>query len=506
MAKSKNNDINAQIFYALKVSEESRVPFLFMSAPGMGKSTSVDMFAKIRGYELEVLRGNSTSESEVMGYDVVDTTPGSKSTIHLRPSWYNKVLENASNGKRTLLFLDEITTCPEHVQSALLHLIFERKVGDENIPEDTLIVSAGNYSQSLGNTFGLIPPLMNRFCIFNIVPEKEDVKSFLCRYEGAIAGNMVDFMTAKTAQLKAMDSQEKPMDPDTKNKISEYIERGVYETTKLLMTTGERVVDLKVTDMQGIYTETDNDATLKGFVTMRTLNYLRDVSIAAWKCFGKNGIVSDNYRNMIEGLCGIGLSRGKNREVVTTIVTKDYYDSMCSVVADIDKMKNTKLPEYENFFNTIVGAKDKTSLTPEEINVVNNKVTELKSDVELKDIDRPIDSEIIEKLCGIIVYNSKDTTKIKITSSDKLTDKVSPEALAGYVTRWNSLADLLKNIGTLVQDSGRNYKDSTKATINKTIEDIKKDSFKLKSLFRLISVEAPAAVSIIPELHTDYVK
>ena len=201
MAKSKNNDINAQIFYALKVSEESRVPFLFMSAPGMGKSTSVDMFAKIRGYELEVLRGNSTSESEVMGYDVVDTTPGSKSTIHLRPSWYNKVLENAANGKRTLLFLDEITTCPEHVQSALLHLIFERKVGDENIPEDTLIVSAGNYSQSLGNTFGLIPPLMNRFCIFNIVPEKEDVKSFLCRYEGAIAGNMVDFMTAKTAQL-----------------------------------------------------------------------------------------------------------------------------------------------------------------------------------------------------------------------------------------------------------------------------------------------------------------
>ena len=176
MAKSKNNDINAQIFYALKVSEESRVPFLFMSAPGMGKSTSVDMFAKIRGYELEVLRGNSTSESEVMGYDVVDTTPGSKSTIHLRPSWYNKVLENAANGKRTLLFLDEITTCPEHVQSALLHLIFERKVGDENIPEDTLIVSAGNYSQSLGNTFGLIPPLMNRFCIFNIVPEKEDVK------------------------------------------------------------------------------------------------------------------------------------------------------------------------------------------------------------------------------------------------------------------------------------------------------------------------------------------
>lgn len=38
----------------------------------MGKSTSVSMFAKLRGYKLEILRGNSTSETEVMGYDVVD--------------------------------------------------------------------------------------------------------------------------------------------------------------------------------------------------------------------------------------------------------------------------------------------------------------------------------------------------------------------------------------------------------------------------------------------------
>lgn len=104
MAKKKN-DINAQIFYALKVSEDSKVPFLFMSAPGMGKSTSVSMFAKLRGYKLEILRGNSTSETEVMGYDVVDVdNPENKSTIHKRPSWYDRVLKNHENGLKLCYF------------------------------------------------------------------------------------------------------------------------------------------------------------------------------------------------------------------------------------------------------------------------------------------------------------------------------------------------------------------------------------------------------------------
>ena len=163
--KKSNNDINARMFYALRVSEESRVPFLFISAPGMGKSTTVEMFAEIQGYELVILRGNSTSPEEVMGYDVCQ--PGISTAVHLRPTWYDALLENDKQGKKTLLFLDEITTCPSHVQAALLHLILERKVGNEKIPGSTLIVSAGNYAQSLGSTFDLLAPLMNRFCIFN---------------------------------------------------------------------------------------------------------------------------------------------------------------------------------------------------------------------------------------------------------------------------------------------------------------------------------------------------
>ena len=103
MAKSKNENINISIFTALKVSEISKVPVLIMSNPGLGKSTTVSMFADVRGYHLQLLRGNSTTAEEVLGYDVADQDKESKTTKHLRPSWYTKILEHSEKGIPTIL-------------------------------------------------------------------------------------------------------------------------------------------------------------------------------------------------------------------------------------------------------------------------------------------------------------------------------------------------------------------------------------------------------------------
>ena len=96
-------NINVAIFTALKVSEISKVPILLMSNPGVGKSTSVELFAAVRGYHLQLLRGNSTSETEILGYDVADTNRDSETTKHLRPSWYTEILEMKEKGIPTLI-------------------------------------------------------------------------------------------------------------------------------------------------------------------------------------------------------------------------------------------------------------------------------------------------------------------------------------------------------------------------------------------------------------------
>lgn len=504
MAKSKNDNINISIFTALKVSEISRVPVLIMSNPGLGKSTSVEMFADVRDYHLTLLRGNSTSPEEVLGYDVYSGGSEEVSTKHLRPAWFAEILDIAEKGGKSLLFLDEITTAGSHVQAALLHLVFERKVGSEKLPENTLIVSAGNYSQNLSNSMEMLPPLMNRFMIFNITPDHTDLDTFLCKYDGAIAsseGKIKDFMGNLRETMKKLDDQEVDIPEDQYNKIGEYIERGIKQTARALMISGNKPVDLAITELNGIYADAENETKLYGFTTFRTLNYLRDVTIASFKCFGKSGITSDNYRNMIDGLCGIGISRDpKTKNLVKTPISKDFYDTMINIVNDIEKMKNDKLPKYTTFFNSVVDGKKKFEVP--DMQAIINKLDELKNDKDLGNIERPIDPACIEKLCKLSKDSGSSITKIKVSTTDKFLDKVSSETFIGYVTYWNTLSDLMTSLQDLVTDSTKGYKDNTASVLKTTQEDLRTSGFKLRSIRKIILQEDPSIGSLIPEIRS----
>ena len=475
-----------------------------MSNPGLGKSTSVEMFADVRGYHLTLLRGNSTTAEEVMGYDVASNDLENPTTVHLRPSWYTEILKVAEEGGKSLLFLDEITTANEYTQAALLHLVFERKVGSEKLPENTLIVSAGNYAQNLSNSMQMLPPLMNRFMIFNITPDHTDLDTFLCKYDGAIAsseGKIKDFMGNLRETMKKLDDQEVDIPEDQYNKIGEYIERGIKQTARALMISGNKPVDLAITELNGIYADAENETKLYGFTTFRTLNYLRDVTIASFKCFGKSGITSDNYRNMIDGLCGIGISRDpKTKNLVKTPISKDFYDTMINIVNDIEKMKNDKLPKYTTFFNGMVDGKKKFEVP--DMQAIINKLDELKNDKDLGNIERPIDPACIEKLCKLSKDSGASIAKFKVSTTDKFLDKVSSETFIGYVTYWNTLSDLMTSLQDLVTDSTKGYKDNTVSVLKTTQEDLRTSGFKLRSIRKIILQEDPSIGSLIPEIRS----
>ena len=504
MAKSKNDNINVSIFTALKVSEISKVPVLIMSNPGLGKSTSVEMFADIRNYNLLLLRGNSTTAEEVLGYDTVSSDPDAKSTKHLRPSWFEEILKVAENGGKSLLFLDEITTANEYTQAALLHLVFERKVGSERLPENTLIVSAGNYAQNLSNSMQMLPPLMNRFMIFNITPDHMDLDTFLCKFDGAIAsseGKTNDFMDNLKKTMKKLDSQEENFSESQYNKIGEYIERGIKQTARALMVSGAKPIDMSVTELNGIYSDTEDDSKLYGFVTLRTLNYLREVTIASFKCFGKSGITSDNYRNMIDGLCGLGISRDpKTKDIVKTPISKEFYDTMVSVVNEIEKMKNNDLPKYTNFFNDIV--KGKKTLEVPELQAIINKFKELKNDKNLVNIERPIDQDCLDKLCELCKNSGASIAKFKISTTERFLDKVSAETFTGFVAYWNVISDLMNSLQDFIYDSSKGYGDVTKNSLSNAQKELKGSGFRLKSVRKIILQEDPSVGNLIPEIRS----
>lgn len=518
-----SNDVNAQIFAALKVAELSKVPFLFISAPGVGKSTTVEIFADIRGYHYELLRGNSVSPEECLGYDTADTSEGATSTKHLRPEWFQRILDKEAEGKHTLLFLDELTTASPYVQSALLHLVFDRSVGNEKLPKDTLVVSAGNYSQSLGNQFVLIPPLMNRFCIFNIIPGINDLRSFLSAYEGASTGkDIVNIQDRLTPMLKEIDKQEdKTMSVSYLNKVAEFIEKAVFETTRMLIQS-ERTVDLSVTDMQNIYNDTNNnDPMLRGFVTPRSLCYLVRLGVATYRCFGLDGIKSANFKNMIDGLVGIGLSRTNKGEVQTNLVTDRYADYITKSVNDVEALNNDKVAGYTDYFNTILKGKVSTKgkkksvsvFTHEEVVALGNKIVELMNDKTIESIERPVEANLLIKISNVL-KDSQDECMNQINTlsgaspdsdiQDLTKVNIEPTELAKIITQWNSLAAVEGSFYKLVKTTSKNYESTTASKIETDIEQFRRSNFRLKFLYKYALKHAKdgdseAIKSLIPE-------
>lgn len=513
---AKKDSVNVQIFTALKVGEKARnVPVLLMSNPGMGKSTCVAEFARHRGYHLQLLKGNSTSAEEIMGYDVVPTegmiVKDKHSTVHLRPSWFSNILQKDSEGIPTLLFLDEITTAPEHVQSALLTLIFDRRVGDEFLPESTLVVSAGNYIQNLSNQMNLIPPLMNRFLIYNVTASSSDLSSFLCKYKGAIGspdGNIGDHMDDLQKILKDMDAQELKLDKGTANKIGEYIERSISSTAQALMESGDKVLDFVTTDLQSIYGDTIDDSFLYGFATLRTLTYLTEVTLASYLCFGKAGLTSDSYEKMIDGLVGYGISRDKkDKTAKKTRITPEFKESMKIAANDIEKMNNSSIPKYEQFIREIISKEVKSKgWNTAELQVVKTKFEEIADDKTIKSVERPIDPELLINVLGIIKNNVKnhESASIKVEKGSKPEDVIrkvlTPEKYSDMINKWNYIAGTFNTLFTFISTGSYKYGSDVQEELKRLQTEVKQLRFRLNLFHKIWNKYSTGVEKVIPSI------
>lgn len=160
-----------------EISKENHenVPGLIMSSPGSGKTSTVEKYCEYRDYNLTTLIASQYSQDDILG---IQSVSGGK-LVRLTPAWFNDLMERSKNGKRNVLFIDELTTCDEFIQAPLLNLIFSRNLGLSRLPENTIIVAAGNYSEDLNNVFSMTAPLVNRFLILNLTLDDYSVENVL---------------------------------------------------------------------------------------------------------------------------------------------------------------------------------------------------------------------------------------------------------------------------------------------------------------------------------------
>src|SRR5574344_1458753 len=491
-----NESLDLKIFSACKISEYTQVVLkrpvacLLMGQVGAGKSTAISLFAKMNNYELVMLRGNSTSPEVVQGFDVAPTNTDSvKSTKHLRPTWFQNVLDNHDNGKKTLLFLDEISTANEWVQGSLLQLILERKCDEEHLPEDTLVIAAANYSNNLSNTMTMLPPLMNRFMIINILPNQRDVSDFLSLYKGSITGSKVSYEDKYKEFFDTVNlNLSKEVDESFINKAGEMIEQALVNQAVSLCK--DKKLDLSCTDLKNIYSDTEGKSELPGFVTLRSLNFARDVALSSYMIFGQYGLKSDNFKEQLRGLVGLCLSYTTNGDVKKYDSTVNFFTAMVNVSEDIEKMNNEVLPQYNDFFRTILKS-SKQYLTVDEMNLISEKINDMMKEERLKNIDRPVDPvfivEFIKRASNSVgevakYGNNKSTSNKKISATAiDISNEASkdPSKYAGVINYLNNIVKLIKTMNSVVNNPKKRYDQSIVEKLNTLTNECRHEIFNI---------------------------
>lgn len=155
--------------------EGTRVPLLIMSHPGFGKTSTIRKYCEYFDYNLITVIPSQSAPDDILGIQSVKNGE----LARLTPSWFNRMLKIMENKKRTILFLDEITATDPYTMGPLLDLIFSRSLGEKTLPDNVLIVAAGNYSKDLNNVFKMSSPLVNRFLVLNLWNEDYDLTEIL---------------------------------------------------------------------------------------------------------------------------------------------------------------------------------------------------------------------------------------------------------------------------------------------------------------------------------------
>jgi energy-coupling factor transporter ATP-binding protein EcfA2 len=137
-----------------------RRPIFLWGPPGIGKSEIVEQIAGTINAKVIDIRLSLWDPTDIKGIPYYD--PEQKKMVWGAPS----ELPDAAMGAKyenIILFLDEMNSAAPAVQAAAYQLILNRKVGTYELPDNVMIVAAGNRESDKGVTYRMPAPLANRF-------------------------------------------------------------------------------------------------------------------------------------------------------------------------------------------------------------------------------------------------------------------------------------------------------------------------------------------------------
>lgn len=198
---------NAYVSVISKNLPVTTIPSVMLwGPPGVGKSQGVREIAS--RIEKETKKKVNVTDVRLLLFNPIDlrgipTSNADKTlAVWLRPQIFNM---DPSDKVINILFLDEISAAPQSVQAAAYQITLDRTVGEHKLPENCIVIAAGNRVTDKSVAYKMPKALSNRLMHFDIQSNFDAWRKWAV--EKGINEKVIGFLSYKRDKLMAFDSQ-----------------------------------------------------------------------------------------------------------------------------------------------------------------------------------------------------------------------------------------------------------------------------------------------------------
>lgn len=172
--------------------------------PGVGKSQAVRQL----GHEIEKNTGKKTHITDVrlLLFNPIDlrgipTANADKTlAVWLKPQIFQM---DPNDNTVNILFLDEISAAPQSVQAAAYQITLDRMVGEHKLPENCIVIAAGNRTTDKSVAFKMPKALANRLLHIEVEDSFKSWKEWAI--QNGINDKVVGFLSFRRKNLMNFD-------------------------------------------------------------------------------------------------------------------------------------------------------------------------------------------------------------------------------------------------------------------------------------------------------------
>ena len=212
-------------------------PIFMWGPPGIGKSDIVGQVTnELPKSKLIDIRLSLWEPTDIKG---IPYYAANDNVMAWAPPQELPTAEMAKKYDYIVLFLDEMNSAAPAVQAAAYQLILNRKVGQYVLPDNVLIVAAGNREADKGVTYRMPAPLANRFVHIELAVDFDDW--FAWAVNNNVHNDVVGYLTFSKKDLYDFDPKSPSRSfatPRSWSFVSELLEDELDEETTTDLVSG----------------------------------------------------------------------------------------------------------------------------------------------------------------------------------------------------------------------------------------------------------------------------